>query len=45
MSVVSGFSGLSEYATINRAVGVLIDRGHHPDHAGAELRRAAAFTA
>ena len=42
VSVVSGFSGLIEYATINRAVGVLIDRGHRPDHAHAVLRRAAA---
>jgi hypothetical protein len=29
---VSGVSGLSELSTINRAIGVLIDRGHHPDH-------------
>ena len=42
VSVVSGFSGLIEYATINRAVGVLIDRGHHPDQAHAVLRRGAA---
>jgi hypothetical protein len=41
-SVVSGFSGLSEYATINRAVGVLIDRGHVPNRAHAMLRRGAA---
>lgn len=41
-SVVSGLSGLTEYATINRAVGVLIDRGHLPDHARAALSRAAA---
>ena len=42
VSVVSGFAGLTEYATISRAVGVLIDRGHSPDHAHATLRRDAA---
>ena len=41
-SVASGFSGLTEYATINRAVGVLIDRGHQPERAQATLRRGAA---
>ncbi len=41
-SVVSGFAGLTEFATINRAVGVLIDRGHPPIHAQATLRRGAA---
>jgi hypothetical protein len=41
-SVVSGFSGLDEYATINRAVGMLIDRGHHPDRVHSLLRRGAA---
>ena len=34
----SGVSGLSELSTINRAIGVLIDHGHHPDHAGETLR-------
>ena len=38
---VSGVSGLSELSTINRAVGVLIGRGHHPDLAGHILRRRA----
>ena|GEM_PF-533716 len=36
--LVSGMSGLSELSTINRAIGVLIDHGHHPDHAGETLR-------
>ena len=31
-------SGLSELSTINRAIGVLIGHGHHPDHAGDTLR-------
>jgi hypothetical protein len=31
--------GLSELSTINRAVGVLIGHGHHPDHAADTLRR------
>jgi hypothetical protein len=34
----SGVSGLSELSTINRTIGVLIDHGHHPDHAGETLR-------
>jgi hypothetical protein len=38
---VSGVSGLSELSTINRAIGVLIGQGHHPDHAGHTLRRRA----
>jgi hypothetical protein len=40
--LVSGVSGLSELSTINRAIGVLIGHGHHPDHAGDTLRRRAA---
>jgi hypothetical protein len=36
--LVSGVSGLSELCTINRATGVLIGHGHHPDHAGEILR-------
>ena len=39
VSMVSGITGLSEYAVINRAVGVLIERGHHPDGAHDLLRR------
>jgi hypothetical protein len=39
--LVSGVSGLSELSTINRAIGVLIDHGHHPDHAVETLRREA----
>jgi hypothetical protein len=41
-SVISGLSGLGEYKIINQAVGVLIERGHSPEHARAVLRRAAA---
>jgi len=41
-SVVSGLSGLAEYATTHRAMGVLLGRGHSPDQAQATLRRAAA---
>jgi hypothetical protein len=41
-SVAPGFSGLTEYGTINRAVGVLIGRGHQPQRAHVTLRRAAA---
>jgi hypothetical protein len=37
----SGVSGLSELSAINRAIGVLIGQGHHPDHAGHTLRRRA----
>jgi hypothetical protein len=36
--LVSGVSGLSGLSTINRAIGVLIGHGHHPDHAGHTLR-------
>jgi hypothetical protein len=39
--LVSGVSGLSELSTINRAIGVLIGHGHHPDHAGDTLRHGA----
>ena len=35
-------SGVAELSTIDRAVGVLIDQGHHPDDAHATLRRDAA---
>ena len=35
-------SGLRELSAIDRAVGVLIVQGHHPDHAHATLRRYAA---
>lgn len=41
-SVVSGITGLEEFGIISRAVGVLINQGHHPDHAHAVLHRAAA---
>ena len=35
-------SGLTELSIIDRAVGVLIGQGHHPDHAHGTLRRNAA---
>ena len=37
--LASGVSGLSELSTINRAIGVLIGHGGHPDHATETLRR------
>jgi hypothetical protein len=43
VSVISGLSGLREYVVINQAMGMLIERGHRPDHARAALRRAAAI--
>lgn len=39
---VSGVSGMRAIGVINQAVGVLIGRGHHPDHAHSALRRHAA---
>jgi hypothetical protein len=39
--LASGVSGLSELSTINRAIGVLIGHGQHPDHAVDALRRGA----
>lgn len=36
-----GLVGLAEHATINRAIGVLIARGHTPASARGELRRQA----
>ena len=41
-TLVSELTGLHEVSTINRAVGMLIDQGHHPDDAHATLRRHAA---
>jgi hypothetical protein len=35
-------SGITELSTIDRAAGVLIVQGHHPDHAHTTLRRDAA---
>jgi hypothetical protein len=35
-------SGVAELAAIDRAIGVLIDQGHNPDHAYASLREDAA---
>jgi hypothetical protein len=40
-STESGLSGLAEYATIHRAIGVLLARGDSPDQAQALLIRAA----
>jgi hypothetical protein len=39
---VSGLYGLADLSTINRAVGVLIANGHHPDDAHDTLRQQAA---
>jgi hypothetical protein len=39
---VSGLSGLAGLSTINRAVGVMIAHGHHPDNAHETLRHHAA---
>jgi hypothetical protein len=41
-SLSSGVTGLEELATINRATGVLIERGAHPQQAMHELARHAA---
>jgi hypothetical protein len=38
----SGLTGLAELSGINRAIGILIDRGHTPDHAYDILRAGAA---
>jgi hypothetical protein len=38
----SGLVGMDERSMIDRALGVLIDQGHHPDAAHATLRRYAA---
>jgi hypothetical protein len=41
-STTSGLIGLDELSTINRAVGILIEQGHHPNQAHATLRHQAA---
>ena len=41
-ALVSGVSGLKELCAVERAVGVLIDRGHYPDEARAALSVCAA---
>ncbi len=38
-TLVSRLTGLDDVSTINRAVGILIDQGHHPDEAHATLHR------
>jgi hypothetical protein len=37
--MVSRLTGLDDVSTINRAIGILIDQGHHPDKAHATLHR------
>jgi hypothetical protein len=41
-TTMSGLVGLDQLTTINRAVGMLIDQGHHPNQAHAALLRHAA---
>ena len=41
MTLVSGFVGLTEYETVNRALGMLIQRGQQPAEARATLHREA----
>ena len=41
ITLVSGFVGLTEYETVNRALGMLIQRGQEPAEARATLRREA----
>ena len=38
-TLVSRLTGLDDMSTINRAIGMLIDQGHHPDEARATLHR------
>jgi hypothetical protein len=38
-TLVSRLIGLDDVSTINRAIGMLIDQGHHPDEAHATLHR------
>jgi hypothetical protein len=38
-TLVARLTGLDEISAINRAVGMLIEQGHHPDEAHATLRR------
>jgi hypothetical protein len=39
ITLVSGFLGLNEYETVNRAIGMLIQRGQEPAEARATLHR------
>ena len=41
-NTTSGLSGLDELSMVNRAVGILINEGHHPNHAHTPLGRSAA---
>lgn len=38
---ISGLTGLAELSAINRALGIMIDRGYQPDHAHETLRQGA----
>jgi hypothetical protein len=38
-ATMSALDGLDELSMVNRAVGILIDQGHHPNEAHATLRR------
>lgn len=40
-TLVSGLAGVEDAATIDRAIGALIERGHHPDRALGRLRELA----
>lgn len=40
-TTMSGLVGLDQLSTVERALGIMIDHGHHPDHADATLRREA----
>ncbi|WP_035792079.1 ANTAR domain-containing protein [Kitasatospora mediocidica] len=40
-SRTSGVTGLADIAGLNQAIGILVDHGHTPDEAQAELRRLA----
>jgi hypothetical protein len=41
-TTMSGITGLDELSMVDRAIGIMIDNGHHPDRAFATLRRQAA---
>ena len=41
-TLTPGLTGVAEVRILNRAIGVLIDQGHEPDHAHRELTRRAA---
>lgn len=43
-TIQSGVTGAAELSTINRAIGIIISQGHHPDEAEPELTRRAVET-